>query len=77
MCDCFRVAFFGNCSVRVCRDALLMRGAQLQKYDMVVQSLIEMGVDIVYPVELPPQSSLNLDGKNSFEPIVCKSCLFT
>ena len=31
-----------------------------------------MGVDIVYPVELPPQSSLNLDGKNSFEPIVCE-----
>jgi hypothetical protein len=43
----------------------------LQKYDMVVQTLIQMGVDIVYPVELPPQSSLNLDGKNSFEPIVC------
>ncbi|ORY10754.1 amidase signature domain-containing protein [Clohesyomyces aquaticus] len=50
----------------------------LQKYDMVVQSLIEMGVDVVYPVELPPQSSLNLDGKNSFEPIVYhefKECL--
>lgn len=47
---------------------------QLQKYEMVVQSLIEMGVDIVYPVELPSQSSLNLeDGKNSFEPIVCTS----
>jgi len=40
---------------------------------MVVQSLIEMGVDIVYPVELPSQSTLNLDGRNSFEPIVCKS----
>jgi amidase len=50
----------------------------LQKYDMVVQSLIEMGVDIVYPVELPAQSSLNLDGRNSFEPIVYaefKECL--
>ncbi|KAF2742870.1 amidase signature enzyme [Sporormia fimetaria CBS 119925] len=42
----------------------------LQKYELVLQSLIQMGVDIVYPVELPPQSSLNLDGKNSFEPIV-------
>ena len=31
-----------------------------------------MGVDVVYPVELPPPSSLNLDGRNSFEPIVCK-----
>jgi amidase len=39
---------------------------------MVVQSLIEMGVDVVYPVELPSQSNLNVDGKNSFEPIVCK-----
>jgi amidase len=39
---------------------------------MVVQSLIEMGVDVVYPVELPSQNSLNYDGKNSFEPIVCK-----
>ncbi|KAF2106938.1 amidase signature domain-containing protein [Lophiotrema nucula] len=50
----------------------------LQKYEMVVQSLIEMGVDVVYPVELPAQSSLNLDGKNSFEPIVYhefKECL--
>lgn len=50
----------------------------LQKYDMVVQSLIEMGVDIVYPVELPSQSSLNYDDKNSFEPIVYaefKECL--
>ncbi|PVI04609.1 amidase signature enzyme [Periconia macrospinosa] len=50
----------------------------LQKYEMVVQSLIEMGVDVVYPVELPSQSSLNLDGKNSFEPIVYsefKECL--
>ncbi|KAF2477601.1 amidase signature enzyme [Lindgomyces ingoldianus] len=42
----------------------------VQKYEMVVQSLIEMGVDIVYPVELPSQSSLNLEGKNTFEPIV-------
>ncbi|KAF2734772.1 amidase signature enzyme [Polyplosphaeria fusca] len=50
----------------------------LQKYEMVVQSLIEMGVDIVYPVELPPQANLNLDGKNCFEPIVYhefKECL--
>jgi amidase len=45
----------------------------LQKYDFVVQSLIDMGVDVVYPIELPSQSSLNLNGKNSFEPIVCKS----
>jgi len=37
-----------------------------------VQTLIDMGVDVVYPVELPPQSNLNLDGQNSFEPIVCK-----
>lgn len=47
----------------------------LQKYDMVVQSLIEMGVDIVYPVNLPSQSSLNYvddesNDQNSFEPIV-------
>ncbi|KAF2448138.1 amidase signature enzyme [Karstenula rhodostoma CBS 690.94] len=50
----------------------------LQKYDMVVQSLIEMGVDIVYPVEPPSQSSLNHDGANAFEPIVYsefKECL--
>ncbi|KAF2015272.1 amidase signature enzyme [Aaosphaeria arxii CBS 175.79] len=51
----------------------------LQKYEMVVQTLIDMGVDIVYPVELPPQSSLNMeDNKNSFEPIVYsefKECL--
>ncbi|KAF2638485.1 amidase signature enzyme [Massarina eburnea CBS 473.64] len=50
----------------------------LHKYELVVQSLIEMGVDVVYPVELPSQSSLNLDGKNSFEPIVYsefKECL--
>ncbi|KAF2677883.1 amidase signature enzyme [Lentithecium fluviatile CBS 122367] len=50
----------------------------LQKYEVVVQSLIEMGVDIVYPVELPSQSTLNLDGRNSFEPIVYsefKECL--
>lgn len=48
-------------------------GLQLQKYELVVQSLIQMGVDIVYPVELPPQSSLNLeDGTNSFEPVVCE-----
>lgn len=31
-----------------------------------------MGVDVAYPVELPALSSLNLDGRNSFEPIVCK-----
>lgn len=50
----------------------------LQKYDMVVQSLIEMGVDIVYPVELPSQASLNYEDRNSFEPIVYaefKECL--
>ncbi|KAJ4298159.1 hypothetical protein N0V90_006058 [Kalmusia sp. IMI 367209] len=50
----------------------------LQKYDMVVQSLIEMGVDIVYPVELPSQTDLSFNGKNSFEPIVYsefKECL--
>ncbi|KAH3904255.1 hypothetical protein HBI56_176640 [Parastagonospora nodorum] len=50
----------------------------LQKYDMVVQSMIEMGVDIVYPVELPSQSSLTIDGKNCFEPVVYsefKDCL--
>ena len=45
--------------------------AQLNKYDEVVQSLIHMGVDVVYPVELPSQASLNLEGKNCFEPIVC------
>lgn len=39
---------------------------------MVVQSMIEMGVDIVYPVELPNQSSLTIDGKNCFEPVVCE-----
>ncbi|PSN74128.1 amidase signature enzyme [Corynespora cassiicola Philippines] len=50
----------------------------LQKYDQVVKKLIDIGVDIVYPVELPPSQSLNLDGKNSFEPIVYsefKECL--
>jgi hypothetical protein len=36
--------------------------------------MIEMGVDIVYPVELPSQSSLTVDGKNCFEPVVCKYC---
>lgn len=44
---------------------------QTQKYDMIVQSMIEMGVDIVYPVELPNQSSLTIDGRNCFEPVVC------
>lgn len=39
---------------------------------MVVQSMIEMGVDIVYPVELPSQASLTIDGQNCFEPVVCK-----
>lgn len=38
---------------------------------MVVQSMIEMGVDIVYPVELPSQGSLTIDGQNCFEPVVC------
>lgn len=48
------------------------------KYDQLVQSLIAMGVDVVYPVELPPQANLNLDGQNTFEPIVYhefKECL--
>jgi amidase len=45
---------------------------QIQKYDMIVQSMIEMGVDVVYPVELPNQSSLTIDGKNCFEPVVCQ-----
>jgi hypothetical protein len=48
---------------------------QTQKYDTVVQSMIEMGVDVVYPVELPNQSSLTIDGKNCFEPVVCKSLI--
>lgn len=39
---------------------------------MVVQSMIEMGVDIVYPVELPSQTSLTIEGKNCFEPVVCR-----
>jgi amidase len=39
---------------------------------MVVQSMIEMGVDIVYPVELPSQASLTIDGQNCFEPVVCE-----
>jgi len=50
----------------------------LQRYDNMVQTLIQMGVDIVYPVELPPQSELSLDGQNTFEPIVYsefKECL--
>ncbi|KAF1917341.1 amidase signature domain-containing protein [Ampelomyces quisqualis] len=50
----------------------------LQKYDMVVQSMIEMGVDTVYPVELPSQASLTIDGQNCFEPVVYsefKECL--
>jgi amidase len=34
--------------------------------------MIEMGVDVVYPVELPNQSGLTIDGKNCFEPVVCK-----
>jgi hypothetical protein len=45
---------------------------QRGKYESVINTLIEMGVDVVYPVELPALSSLNLDGRNSFEPIVCK-----
>ncbi|EDU42724.1 amidase family protein [Pyrenophora tritici-repentis Pt-1C-BFP] len=51
---------------------------RFMKYDMIVQSMIEMGVDIVYPVELPNQSSLTIDGKNCFEPVVYsefKDCL--
>lgn len=50
----------------------------IQKYDTVVQRLIAMGVDVVYPVELPSQSTLNINGRNSFEPIVYaefKECL--
>jgi amidase len=35
--------------------------------------MIEMGVDIVYPIELPSQASLTIDGKNCFEPVVCES----
>ncbi|KAH7558848.1 amidase signature domain-containing protein [Bipolaris maydis] len=49
-----------------------------QKYDMIVQSMIEMGVDVVYPVELPNPMSLTIDGKNCFEPVVYaefKDCL--
>jgi hypothetical protein len=42
---------------------------------MVVQSMIEMGVDVVYPVELPSQASLTIDGQNCFEPVVCKLVL--
>lgn len=34
--------------------------------------MIEMGVDIVYPVELPSQASLTIEGQNCFEPVVCK-----
>ena len=49
---------------------------QTQKYDMIVQSMIEMGVDIVYPVELPNQVSLTIDGKNCFEPVVCTLPIF-
>jgi amidase len=37
---------------------------------MVVQSMIEMGVDVVYPVELPSPASLTIDGQNCFEPVV-------
>jgi amidase len=55
------------CCVGPCSADML----QTQKYDMIVQSMIEMGVDVVYPVELPNQSSLTLDGKNCFEPVVC------
>jgi len=33
--------------------------------------MIEMGVDIVYPIELPSQASLTIDGQNCFEPVVC------
>lgn len=54
-------------SGRINADAeKFMRG----KYESVINTLIEMGVDVVYPVELPALSSLNLDGRNSFEPIV-------
>lgn len=44
---------------------------QTQKYDMIVQSMIEMGVDVVYPIELPNPMSLTIDGRNCFEPVVC------
>lgn len=37
--------------------------------------MIEMGVDVVYPIELPNQASLTVDGKNCFEPVVCKSII--
>ncbi|KAL6150262.1 hypothetical protein ACJQWK_00144 [Exserohilum turcicum] len=49
-----------------------------QKYDTIVNSMIEMGVDVVYPIELPNQASLTVDGKNCFEPVVYsefKDCL--
>jgi hypothetical protein len=37
--------------------------------------MIEMGVDVVYPVELPSQASLTIDGQNCFEPVVCEFVL--
>jgi amidase len=52
----------------------MLTRSKLQKYEMVVQSMIEMGVDIVYPVELPSQASLTIDGQNCFERVVCKFC---
>lgn len=32
----------------------------------------ELRVDMKYPIELPKPDNLGLDGRNSFEPIVCE-----
>lgn len=50
----------------------------VMKYENVVKKLTEIGLDVAHGVELPSLSSLNLDGRNTFEPIVYhefKECL--
>jgi Asp-tRNA(Asn)/Glu-tRNA(Gln) amidotransferase A subunit family amidase len=45
----------------------------VKKYNTVVQRMKAIGAQVVFPVELPSQASLTIDGKNCFESVVCKS----
>jgi hypothetical protein len=45
----------------------------VKKYNLVIQRMRAMGAQVVFPIELPSQASLTIDGKNCFEPVVCKS----
>ena len=44
----------------------------IKNYNLVIQRMRSMGAQVVFPVELPSQASLTIDGKNCFEPVVCK-----